>query len=566
MPNIRSLLLIALAFVGYLLWQAWEQDYAQRPQVADTLAASGTDASTPGVAASSDAPSAADTPSSADLPAAPPLASEAVAAVPAETSARVRVRTDVLDVTIDTRGGTFVHGALNAYLVSPKNVDDKVDLFSDDAASFYVAQSGLVATAGGAAPDHRALYTAEQTEYVLGEGQQELVVPLTWRDPSGITVTKRFVFKSGDYTIGVQHDIANASSASWSGSIYRQLQRTSPIVNRKFSFTNPEQYSFVGAAWYSPEERFEKLKFEDFAEEPLDRPIVGGWSAMLQHYFFSAWIPPEAEANTYTTAIVNEGGVPRYLVRQVATPVSVATGSQVTLESRLYVGPKLQKALPKIAPGLGSVIDYGKVTFLSEPLFWLLSWLHELLGNWGFAIIAVTVLIKAAFFKLSEAQYRSMAKMRKLQPRLAALKERYGDDRQKMNQAMMELYQKEKINPFGGCLPILVQIPVFIALYWVLIESVELRHAPFVLWIQNLSDRDPYFILPVLNAAAMFATQKLTPTPGMDPTQAKVMQLMPLIFGVMFAFFPAGLVLYWTVNGLLGLAQQWIIMKRVGAA
>jgi YidC/Oxa1 family membrane protein insertase len=260
------------------------------------------------------------------------------------------------------------------------------------------------------------------------------------------------------------------------------------------------------------------------------------------------------------------GASPRYLIRQVAEPVTVAPGAATRLESRLYVGPKLQETLPDVAPGLGTVIDYGKVTILAEPLFWLLNWLYKLLGNWGFAIIAVTVLIKAAFFKLSEAQYRSMARMRKLQPRLAALKERYGDDRQKMNQAMMELYQKEKINPFGGCLPILVQIPVFIALYWVLIESVELRHAPFIGWIQSLSERDPYFVLPVLNGLAMWAAQKLTPTPGMDPMQQKVMQLMPVMFSVMFAFFPAGLVLYWTVNGVLGLAQQWIIIKRSEAA
>jgi YidC/Oxa1 family membrane protein insertase len=298
---------------------------------------------------------------------------------------------------------------------------------------------------------------------------------------------------------------------------------------------------------------------------PLAREITGGWAAMLQHYFVAAWLPPLTEKNSYSTEVLATNGATRYLVRQVASPVTVPAGAKTTLESRLYVGPKLQESLAEVAPGLGATIDYGKVTVLAEPLFWLLNMLHKLLGNWGFAIIAVTLLIKAAFFKLSEAQYRSMARMRKVQPRLAALKERYGDDRQKMNQAMMELYQKEKINPFGGCLPILVQIPVFIALYWVLIESVELRHAPFIGWIQSLSERDPYFVLPVLNGLAMFAAQRLTPTPGMDPMQQKVMQLMPIMFGVMFAFFPAGLVLYWTVNGVLGLLQQWLIMKRVAA-
>ncbi|MGH8173724.1 MAG: membrane protein insertase YidC, partial [Rhodanobacteraceae bacterium] len=284
------------------------------------------------------------------------------------------------------------------------------------------------------------------------------------------------------------------------------------------------------------------------------------------HYFFAAWIPAATETDQYTTAVVHGGDATRYLIRTFSPGISVAPGETKTDSARLYVGPKLQSTVDQVAPGLSLTADYGIFTVISEPLHWILAQFHKLTGNWGFSIILLVVLIKAVFFKLSEAQYRSMARMRKMQPRVEALKERYGDDRQKMNQAMLELYQKEKINPLGGCLPMLVQIAVLFALYWVLLESVELRQAPFILWIQNLSAPDPYFVLPVLNGLAMIATQWLTPSAGMDPMQAKMMKIMPVAFSVLFAFFPAGLVLYWTVNGLLSLLQQWIITKRIESA
>ena len=325
--------------------------------------------------------------------------------------------------------------------------------------------------------------------------------------------------------------------------------------------TNPEAYSFVGAAWYSPSEKFNKLKFDDIdPKEPLNSAGQGGWVAMLQHYFFAAWIPDPSEASRFGTAVVQG----RYYIRSAAPVIEIASGATQQSTTRLYVGPKLQEHLAGVAPGLERTIDYGILTLLAEPLFWLLSFFHTLTGNWGWAIILLVVVIKAAFFKLSEAQYKSFAKMRAVQPRIEALKERYGEDKQKFNLAMMELYKKEKINPMGGCLPILVQIPVFISLYWVLLESVELRHAPWILWITNLSAPDPFFVLPVLNLLTMWFTQKLSPSPGMDPMQKKIMTYMPLVFGVMFAFFPAGLVLYWTVNGGLGLLQQWFINKRHG--
>ena len=494
--------------------------------------------------------------------AAPDATAVASAAEPALDP--ITVETDVLRIKIDVRGGSVVDAELLAYPITPADKSNVVRLFSSDASRWYVAQSGFVAAAG-AAPDHRSVFEATQREYRLPDDDATLEVPLTWTDASGVRITKTFRLTRGSYTIDVAHRIDNGGSTPWTASEYRQLQRTSPLVDRKFSFTNPEQYAFTGVSWYSPEERFQKIQCDDFADEPLNRAVTGGWIAQQQHYFFSAWIPPVTENAQFSTAVVPGDTGPRYLVRAVAPTITVAPGASADTSARLYVGPKLQDYIEDVADGLVYTVDYGMVTFLASPLFWALEQLHKLTGNWGWAIILITIIIKLLFFKLTEAQYKSFARMRKLQPRLQALKERYGDDRQKMNQAMMELYQKEKINPLGGCLPILVQIPVFIALYWVLLESVELRQAPFIGWIQNLSDKDPYFILPILNGIAMYATQKLTPTAGMDPMQARIMQMMPVVFAIMFAFFPAGLVLYWTVNGVLGLAQQYVITKRIEA-
>ena len=559
MPNLRALLLVALAFTGYLLWQAWEQDYAPRAPVAGVDTPATVEAADP----------AAPTPSQADVPAAPAAVAVDGTSVPAPAAidsrgATVTVTTDLVRAVIDTRGGTLLEVDLLRY---PREVKlpEPVRLINDAPERFFVAQSGLVAAAG-AAPDHRAIYVAADDTYRLADGSDTLEVPLTWTDGRGIAVTKTYRFTRGSYVVEMSDVVANSGATPWSGSAYRQLQRVPPPAHTGgASFTNPEAYSFVGAAWYSPEERFEKLKFDDFAENALQREVTGGWTAMLQHYFFAAWIPPATERTAFATQVVAEGGAaPRFLIRQVSPAQNVAPGASGSFEARLFVGPKLQEKMAAIAPGLERTIDYGLVTFIADPLFhYVLHPLYRLLGNWGWAIVFTSLLVKLLLYPLSEAQYRSMAKMRKLQPRLVALKERYGDDKQKYNQAMMELYQKEKINPMGGCLPILVQIPVFIALYWVLLESVELRQAPFIGWIQNLSDKDPYFVLPILNGITMVAAQRLTPATGMDPTQQKIMQAMPVVFAVMFAFFPAGLVLYWTVNGLLGLLQQWFITRRV---
>jgi YidC/Oxa1 family membrane protein insertase len=427
----------------------------------------------------------------------------------------------------------------------------------------FIAQSGLLSRSS--APNHTSDYYSTTMQYALGETSDEIRVPLTWDDGNGVQVTKTLIFKRGEYDITVRHTLSNQSGQTWSGSRYEQLQRSVLTDNDDGGFTNPGRYSFFGLGFYSPEEKFEKIDFDDIASEPFKRSFKDGWFAMVQHYFFTAWIPPTGELNSYSTQVFSPAGFPRYIARSVSPAINVAPGASHEFESRLYVGPKLQDKLDEVAPGLGHTVDYGIFTVFSKPLYWLLSNIHSVVNNWGWAIVLLTVLIKLLFFKLTEAQYRSMARMRKLQPRIEQLKERYGDDRQRMSQAMMEMYKTEKVNPLGGCLPILVQIPIFIALYWVLLESVELRQAPFILWIDNLTARDPYFVLPVLNAAFMILTQRLTPTAGMDPMQRKIMQFMPIGFSFMFAFFPAGLVLYWATNAGLSLAQQWYITRKIEA-
>jgi YidC/Oxa1 family membrane protein insertase len=571
MPNTRSLLLAAFAFVGFLLWQAWQQDYQIKPTLPVETAAT-----TNGAAASAqlapasegDIPKAAGTNGSAPTPADAAVAPAAMVA----TAARIEVQTDLLRLSIDTRGGAIVQADLLAYPLDPNDKTQPVRLLDDAPAKFFVAQTGLVSN-GSPAPNHTAIFSTEQAAYTLATGNDTLEVPLTWQDASGLKVRKVYIFHRGSYLIDSHEEITNGSTTPWSGNEYRELRRVPLIIaGGGFSFNNPEKYAYTGAAWYNPQDKFEKLPFDKFATAPLKRDVSGGWAAMLQHYFFAAWIPPAAETDSYATEIVNNAGAPRYLIRTVSPSLTIAPGQTQTIASHLYIGPTLENQLDaidqaNIAHGLGLTADYGKLTFIAEPLHWILLKLYTLVGNWGLAIILLVVLIKLALFKLSEAQFRSMAKMKRLQPRMEALKERYGDDKQKLSAATMELYQKEKINPLGGCLPTLIQIPVFFALYYVLLESVELRQAPFFGWIQNLSAPDPYYILPLLNAAIMGATTWLSPaSPGMDPAQAKMMKVMPLMFAVLFLFFPAGLVLYYTVNGGLSLLQQWIITKRMQVA
>ena len=557
MSSTRSFLLLALLAISYMLYSAWEQDYGPKPVAPTPAAATGSNATPATAAAGNDVPAAATTANAVSTPSAADAGKE-----PAVQT--ISVVTDVLHVEISTLGGSVVRADLLAYPIDPKDKTKPVRLLDDGNAHYFVAQTGLVSSSG-AAPSHKTPFNAEKTNYDLAAGTDKIEVPLTWTDASGISVRKVFVFTRGSYLIETREEVANTGTAAWTGNEYRQLQRTAPPAQSGglFSVYNSEAYAFVGAAWYA-QGKFNKLAFAKFSESPLNNTEVsGGWVALLQHYFFAAFIPTAGEADQYSTSVLQD----HYLIRALSPALTVAPNATGTFATRLYVGPKLQSELANVAPGLELTADYGILTFIAQPMHWVLVQLHKFTGNWGVAIILLVLLLKLALYKPSEAQYRSMAKMKQFQPRLEALKERYGDDKQKLNAATMELYKKEKINPLGGCLPILIQMPIFFALLWVLQESVELRQAPFFGWIQNLSAPDPLFILPILNGVAMLATQWLSPaSPGMDPMQQRMMKFMPLIFAVMFAFAPAGLTLYWTVNGWLSLLQQWIITKRVGAA
>ncbi|MEI7035227.1 membrane protein insertase YidC [Fulvimonas yonginensis] len=554
MNQTRTFLLFALMAVAYLLWMAWEKDYALPPASAGTPVAAGS------------AAAAAD----GSVPGSAPAALPAIAgsAAPAAAGQLVTVSNDVLRLTIDTRGGSVVRADLLAYPATPVTHEHPnpppVRLLDDTQEAYFVAQSGLV-SATGPAPDHRAPFQAAQTRYALANGQGEVQAELSW-EQGGVKVTKTYTLKRGSYVVDMSQRIANGSAATWQGNAYQQLQRAPRPQHTSWlqNMTDPSAASFYGAAWYSPEDHFQSLKFDEFAKEPLQQSFAGGWAAMLQHYFFAAWIPPAQQTDSYSTAVVNSGSAhPTYLIRTVSPVLNVAPGQSATSEARLYVGPKLTGTLDTVAPGLALATNYGMFTVIAQPMHALLSWLHKISGNWGVAIILLVLIIKGLTWKLTAAQYRSSAKMRKLQPRVAALKERYGDDKQKMQMAMMELYKKEKVNPMTGCLPVLITIPIFYGLYEVLRESVELRQAPFVGWIHDLSMPDPYFVLPALYTLVMLGQQYLMPATGMDPAQAKMMKFMPLIFAVLFAFFPAGLCLYYVVNGITGLAQQWYITRQV---
>lgn len=568
MNQTRTFLMFALLAVAYLLFLAWEKDYAPNPPPAVAASAAAGTVATP---ADGSVPGAI--PGAAASAAAPAIAGDSDRTAPA-TAQLITVTTDVLKLAVDTRGGSLVHADLLAYPQAPRthkapNPPPTVLLSSDDA-HYAVAQNGLVSSSDSASadqPNHLALFHAEKTTYALADGQDELKVELTWQDAAGLKVTKTYTFKRGSYVIGVSQRIDNGGATAWQGNAYQQLLRVEPPKAGSWlkNYTDPETRSFQGAAWYTGE-KFEKLPFKNFAEpkDRLDADIKGGWAAMLKLYFVTAWIPPAGQTEHYVTQTLNpDSAHPRYLIRTVGPALSVAPGQSLTSQSRLYVGPNVQGTLDAIAPGLDLTIDYGMFKIIAVPMHWVLSQFHAITRNWGVAIILLVLLIKGLSWKLTAMQYRSSARMRKLQPRVQALKERYGDDKQKMQMAMMELYKKEKVNPMGGCLPVLITLPVFYGLFFVLEYSLELRHAPF-LWIPDLSAPDPFYILPVIYALVMLGTQWLNPVAaGMDPTQAKMMKVMPLLFTVMFAFFPAGLCLYYAVNGIVGLGQQWWITHHV---
>jgi YidC/Oxa1 family membrane protein insertase len=470
---------------------------------------------------------------------------------------QVHIRTDVLDVEVSLAGGELDRADLPAYPMAKNTPDVPVRLLNRDAAdSLYVLQSGLAGVDGESAPTHQALYTSDVHELTLAPGQNELRLPLHWSDGHGVTVTKTLTFHRGDYQIGLDYEIHNGSGTSWSFAPYEQILRYNVPVER--SYFRVDSYAYKGPA-ISDGKKFEKLDITKNAT--LDQSVTGGWIAALQQHFATAIVPPDNVP--YHFALKTQGH--EFLLSATGPTQTVSAGGDATAHASLWVGPKLQKALDQVGPKLSLITDYGTLSVVSRPLFWLLDRVDRMVGNWGFAIIIVTFLLKLLFYPLSEASGRSMAKMKALSPRLTQLRETYKDDREKLNRAMMELYQREKVNPLAGCLPMVIQIPVFLAFYWVLRDSVEIRQAPFIFWINDLSSRDPYFVLPAFMMAAMFVQYRLNPQVG-DPVQQKVFMIMPLAMSVTFAFFPAGLVLYWVTNTVLSILQQWNINRRIAEA
>ena len=551
--DIRRLVIYAgLAISSYMLILAWNQDYGTEnvtTPVAETSNESapdfGSDTPDTSDAVDADVPDVSDQPavSAADMP-----------EVAAPTGDVITVQTDVLNVEINPKGGQVVSVRLPQYSKSIKQKDVPFTLLENSNTRLFIAQSGLVGR-DGIDKNNGALYSTENTEYTLNEGEDTLEVVLTHQSEKAY-VEKIFTFTRGEYLMDVRYKVRNISQEPWQGAFYAQLKRDGSDDPSQSSSMGMQAY--LGAALTTSEERYQKVGFDDLEEGKFKSVEEGGWAAILQHYFVSAWIPAQDQQHTYNGRYVKGN----YIFGFYDNSVSVAPGETATMGAQLYTGPKIQDRLEEIAPNLSLVIDYGILWWVAQPLFWLLDNIHDFVGNWGVAIILLTVLIKLVFFKLSAMSYRSMANMRKVAPKMAEIKERYGDNREKLGQEMMKLYKTEKINPLSGCLPILVQMPVFIALYWVLMESVELRQAPFFLWIEDLSIKDPLFILPLLMGASMFIQFKLNPTPP-DPMQARVMQLMPVIFTVFFLWFPAGLVLYWVVNNVLSIAQQYVITKQI---
>lgn len=532
----------ALFVVGYMLFLQWNQDYGS--------------VATNNVAQTTQTPAANNT----DLPstvAAPAAANDIVVNTQQVASeSLIQVVTDALIVSIDPVGGDIVKASLPEYKKAQAS-DEPFVLLDNGVERVYVTQSGLVGPNGpDANKEGRPVYRAEQTQYRLGDGETSLAVNLYFTDAQGVQYTKTFTFNRGQFAVRQQITVDNNSNSAWKGNLFAQIKRDNTEDPSASSGMGLQPY--LGGAVSTEETPYNKVSFSDMAESPTKITTTGGWIALLQHYFVSAWVPDSAHKATLYARQKGEFNI----IGFTGPSVEIAAGTQGSLSSTLYIGPKLQDQLSETAANLELTVDYGWLWWLAQPLFWLLTAIQSFVVNWGVAIILVVVVVKALFFKLSAASYRSMAKMRKFGPELTRLREQHGDDRQKMSAAMMELYKKEKINPLGGCLPILVQMPVFLSLYWVLMESVELRHAPFMLWINDLSAMDPYFVLPILMGISMLGQQMLNPTPP-DPMQARIMKIMPVAFTFFFLWFPSGLVLYWVVNNTLSILQQYVITKRI---
>jgi YidC/Oxa1 family membrane protein insertase len=539
MDTRRLILVLIFTFSSFMLWESW-QKYNQPKPAANAVATT-----TPG--------SAAPTPSVSLQPgstgSAAPVVSAAAIAPVGETFI---VSTDLLKATISAQGGDLVELELLRYK-EHGNKDKNFFLF--EAKHQYMAQSGLI---GEGLPTHRSIFKRVEGPTELAEGANELKIRLEADAADGVKVAKILTFKRGSYLVDVAWEIANGSAKAFAPHAYFQLQRNDVAPEGETMMVS----TFTGPAVYTDAEKYQKIAFGDIASEKAKfaKTADNGWLAMVQHYFVSAWVPKDKTPREYYMRKLEGGN--SFQAGLIVPVAEIAPGAKGETSVSLYAGPQEQAALKELSPGLDLVVDYGWLTVVAAPIFWALQAIHGIVGNWGWAIIVLTVILKGIFFPLSAASYKSMAKMKLLTPRLTQLKERFGDDKQRLNQEMMKMYQTEKVNPLGGCLPILVQIPVFIALYWVLLGAVEMRDAPWTMWIHDLASPDPYFILPVIMIISMFVQTKLNPTPP-DPIQAKVMMAMPLIFGVMFLWFPAGLVLYWVVNNILSIAQQWQITRMI---
>lgn len=550
----RTIIFIGLAVVSYMLVLEWNADYGQ--VVTQTKTPTELNQQTPSLSESEGGKS--ETGDDFSVPGAESESSETSSAEIGTTSGQlIRVVTDVLDLTINTEGGNLEKALLLDY-DETLNSEAPLALLENDKQRLYTVESGLFGKNGFDSSKNggKPVYQVTQSSFELGESDETLQVDLKYTADNGIALIKRYTFRRNDYLINVDYLIDNQSTevfeANFSGKIVRD-RSTDPSNQNSLGMQ-----SYLGMVLSSEQEPYEKIDFDDMLEAPVNQQIQGGWLAFIQHYFISAWIPDPEVMQTYQTRVKN--GL--YLMGYISPATVVQPGEQGQVGGQLYLGPKIIDRLEQAAKRLDLTVDYGWLFFVAYPLFLLLDFLHGLVMNWGVAIILVTLVVKALFFKLSAASYRSMANMRRVAPKLQALKEQFGEDRQKMSQAMMDLYRKEKINPLGGCLPILVQMPVFIALYWVLLESVQLRHAPFFFWIHDLSVKDPYFVLPILMGISMFIQMQLNPTPP-DPMQARIMKIMPVMMTVFFLWFPSGLVLYWLVNNILSIAQQWYITRQI---
>ncbi|MFH4531613.1 membrane protein insertase YidC [Vibrio diabolicus] len=530
MDSQRNILLIGLALVSFLLFQQWQVAKNPEPQAVEQAQSSST------------------------LPA--PSFADELDPVPGQQQASAKtitVTTDVLTLSIDTVGGDVVHANLNEYSAELDSSDSFV-LLKDAQGHQFIAQSGLVGPQGiDLSSTNRPHYNVSADSFTLADGQDELRVPMTFT-ANGIEYTKTYIFKRGSYALNVEYDVVNNSGNNATFGMYAHLRQN--LMDDGGSITMP---TYRGGAYSTEDTRYKKYSFDDMQDRNLSLNLADGqgWAAMIQHYFAAAWIPRnEPSTNLYTRVIGDLGDIGVRMPNK-----TIATGDQAKFEATLWVGPKLQDEMAEVAPNLDLVVDYGWLWFIAKPLHMLLSFIQSFVGNWGVAIICLTFIVRGAMYPLTKAQYTSMAKMRMLQPKLQAMRERIGDDRQRMSQEMMELYKKEKVNPLGGCLPLILQMPIFIALYWALMESVELRHSPFFGWIHDLSAQDPYYILPLLMGASMFLIQKMSPTTVTDPMQQKIMTFMPVMFTFFFLFFPSGLVLYWLVSNIVTLIQQTLIYK-----